>query len=359
MSDKFTNKTDSFTYTEDIDHDLYWLMVVLMLEILDPEGNDLFRDPKVVLKDAATADEQACGYRAFYIDLDHRFTAEHMTAISWIPTSNSIAFRLAMDLNAIVVLTPPKHFRKHTDAVRQMKLLLQLLHRQFGFLLTDRKIVTTDETLSSYIHRYLNIKKDADYPVSRLSDTFIKLYSNLEIYLEGGSSGRLVKLIDCLAARSKETCLTNPDDTGMKELMTIRTEHLAGSRIYPIPRRPDEVMDLQPYDEDDDTDAAFWRALEKMNEEMGFPGQVDSLGLAVKILEMGRYDLEAPSPDFGNHEILVFKPALAEMTIYSSNSVNTAYMLMYVVDRAVLRGLFLKSEDLTKDLLVCSLDEEN
>lgn len=34
-------------------------------------------------------------------------------------------------------------------------------------------------------------------------------------------------------------------------------------------------------------------------------------------------------------------------------------MLMYVVDRAVLRGLFLKSKDLAKDLLTCSLDEED
>ncbi len=353
------DKTDSFTYTEDIDHDLYWLMVVLMLEILDPEGNNLFKDPKVVLKDMASADEQACGYRTFYIDLNHRFTAEHMSAISWIPTSNAIAFRLAMDLNAITVLTPSKYFKKHTDDVRQMKLLIRLLHREFGFLLTDRKIMTSDETPSSYIHQYLNIRKDSDYPVSYLSDTFIKLYSNLEIYLEGGSSGRLVMLVDCLAARGKGTSLVSPDDTGMKELMTIRTEHLAGSRIYPLPRRPDEVMDFQPYDEDDDTDSAFWHALEKMDEEMGFPGQTDNLGLAVKLLEMGRYDLEAPSPDLGNHEILVFKPALSELTIYSSNSVNTAYMLMYVVDRAVLRGLFLKSEDLAKDLLVCSLDEED
>ena len=353
------DKTDSFTYTENIDHDLYWLMVVLMLEILDPEGKDLFKDPKVVLKDAASVDEQACGYRTFYIDLNHRFTAEHMSAISWTRTSNSLTFRLSMDLDAIVVLVPPKYFKKHTDDVRQMKLLIQLLHREFGFMLTDCKIVTADETLSSYIHRYLDTKKDADYPVSYLSNTFIKLYSNLEIYLEGGSSGRLVKLIDCLAARRKGTSLMIPDDTGMKELMTIRTEHLAGSRIYPIPRRPDEVMDFQPYDEDDDTDAAFWHALEKIDEEMGVPGQVDSLGLATKILEMGRYDLEAPSPDLGNHEILVFKPALEEMTIYSSDSVNTAYMLMYVVDRVVLRGLFLKSEDLAKDLLICSLDDED
>ena len=349
------SKKCSYTYTQyspDVGHERYWVLMLMILELLDPKRKQAFGDPYAMFLGGLPDIDLNC---CLQLSIDPEKPTNGSCLVQGL-TDTSVDIWIDPTLVSINVDTPQKFFKKYAedDPNHQVQRLIRLLHKEI------HSIVPSTYQMTDVINQYLDQPNlSSKIPgIDTLSDTFVTLYSNSEILLESLSSEKLIRLIDCVMTRSldhrNDRSGANPVTTGEWYLGIIRKAKLIGSKLFTMPKTPLDADDFYPGLESDEDIEAFYTATEKLNAKMGYPGRHDNSWLAQTVMDL---TMDERRKDSKEQNLLIFQPAEETLWTFSDHDLKAVYVLLYVLNRAAFLEKIMKEEQ-PEDISALLLDRE-